>query len=116
MPLSVHLINYERMVSESNCLRIGLLLIPFSSHAIFTGTTSFSTLIGKKQHKLELGGGVSLVALTDVAASGVIVAGIVGYRYQPLNGGFLFRVTFTPFIASNGYGLPWGGISFGWNF
>jgi hypothetical protein len=37
----------------------------------------------------------------------------IGYRYSPLNGGFLFRITYTPiFFTSNT--RTWGGISFGY--
>lgn len=42
----------------------------------------------------------------------------VGYRYQPAEGGFLFRIGFTPFVGYND-GLragPFGGVSFGYAF
>jgi len=40
----------------------------------------------------------------------------VGYRYQPIENGFLFRIGFTPFIGYDGRFLPFGGISFGYAF
>jgi hypothetical protein len=51
----------------------------------------------------------------------------IGYRYQPLSGGFNFGLTFTPLVSVNDfppsvnflqrlYIQPWGGISLGWGF
>lgn len=39
----------------------------------------------------------------------------IGYRYQPLKGGFLFRIGFTP-VYSNNKIYPFGGLSFGYSF
>ena len=39
----------------------------------------------------------------------------IGYRYQPSNGGFLFRIGFTPFFAEDGFAAS-GGISLGFSF
>ncbi len=41
----------------------------------------------------------------------------IGYRYQPVKSGFMFRVGFTPFIANDlGSITPYGGISLGHSF
>lgn len=41
----------------------------------------------------------------------------LGYRYQPLESGFMFRVFFSPFIASTiGAITPYGGLSIGHTF
>lgn len=39
----------------------------------------------------------------------------VGYRYQPEKSGFIFRLTFVPFVSQEGL-LPWIGISLGRTF
>jgi len=62
------------------------------------------------------------------SATGFIPVGtlIAGYRYQPRDGGFNFRVGASPLIGK-GLGLnsnnpsaigvlPWGYLSFGWTF
>jgi hypothetical protein len=65
-------------------------------------------------HKLELGLGVDIVNFiggdnnfegTGVFASlgksgfGVIGTATIGYRYQPITNGFIFRLGFTPFLV-----------------
>jgi hypothetical protein len=77
--------------------------------------------------KLELGVGIVFL---DVSASvssggvGTLISGsggfigetaTIGYRYQPYDGGFLFRIAFTPIFTKLGF-LPWGGVSFGLTF
>jgi len=49
---------------------------------------------------------------------GGFITGRVGYRYQKLDGDFLFRIAFTPFIEkSNTYYIyPSGGVTFGYSF
>lgn len=76
--------------------------------------------------KLELGAGILFVSLSASAsgnagsifsASGIGIAGTatIGYRYQPSDGGFIFRIGFTPIFGS-GIFLPYGGLSFGYGF
>lgn len=41
----------------------------------------------------------------------------IGYRYQPLESGFMFRVGFTPFFSSDFSSVsPYGGLSIGHTF
>jgi hypothetical protein len=41
----------------------------------------------------------------------------IGFRYHPIESGFMFRVCFTPFIANDLSQItPWGGISIGHSF
>jgi hypothetical protein len=44
--------------------------------------------------------------------SGVVGTATVGYRYQPVYGGSVFRIGLTPFFAGGEFQL-WGGISIG---
>lgn len=51
------------------------------------------------------------------SASGFTPVGtaVAGYRYVPHDGGFTFRIGFTPLISQEGV-FPWGGMSFGYLF
>ena len=40
----------------------------------------------------------------------------LGYRLQPINGGFVFRVAINPLISSGGLFPFYGGVSFGYKF
>lgn len=80
-------------------------------------------LIGKEKKFLELGGGAAFILLsekTDISAATyrlIIVPSLaVGYRRQPPEGGFLFRVVAGPLyyrIDGKGYIFPLVGLSFG---
>lgn len=45
----------------------------------------------------------------------IIGTGTVGYRYQPDNGGLVFRLDFTPWFGYK-YFEAWGGVSLGYAF
>ena len=121
-------VNYERRFNERWYGRVGL-GVAFTyteddSDAAFAIplTTSWVNRPESKHH-LELGGGLTLVAGDrqelfdygddDEEFSTLSITGIVGYRYQKPDGGFLFRAAFTP-VAGGGYILPWAGVSFGY--
>ncbi|MFQ5865286.1 MAG: hypothetical protein ACE5IW_08680 [bacterium] len=122
-------INYDRMFSESICGRIGIMYIPTGevdgeenvNVTIVPVTANY--LVGKGKHKLELGlGALFVFADRDfdeqggaVDEQGVAGTATFGYRFQPLNGGFVFRIGFTPIFTDNGF-APWGGLSFGYGF
>ncbi len=83
--------------------------------------------VSNATHALELGAGATFVkdngasgleldTKNDTSNSEIAASFVVGYRYQPIEHGFLFRVGFTPFVGSNGRFLPFGGISFGYAF
>lgn len=40
----------------------------------------------------------------------------LGYRYQPINNGFVFRFDWTPAINSTGFSPAWFGLSLGYGF
>lgn len=60
----------------------------------------------------------------DTSSNFVALTGTLGYRYQRVRGGPVFRLGFTPLLGfgdGDGAGpdeglLPWAGISFGWAF
>ena len=77
-------------------------------------------LIGKdNKNYFEIGAGV-----TPVFGTGDLISDfsdtfghvILGYRSQPLNGGFTFRAFISP-VFGNGFFIPYyGGVSFGYKF
>ena len=128
-------LNYDRLVTDYLSIRGGFSY--FSISAAGNGSSASVTfmtfpimanfLVGSPSHKLELGAG-PLFAYAGgstssggvggtVSGSGFGVAGtaVIGYRYVPYDGGFHFKVGFTPLFGAGGV-LPWGGISFGYTF
>ncbi len=63
--------------------------------------------------KFEIGGGLSVIHSGSEKFTGVLIHGVIGYRYQKKNG-LLFRAGFTPVIHSGGF-LPWIGVSIGYS-
>jgi hypothetical protein len=133
-------INYERFFEDSGfSVRGGFSYISLSASAgnAATGTSSakatFMTFpllgnyyVGGRDHKLQLGLGVTFMYAAESAGGGGVgvasVSGfvpaptaVVGYRYIPHDGGFAFFIGLTPFIVPGGDKsvLPWGGMSFG---
>ena len=122
-------INYDVRLTQNLSLRAG---ITSWQIGVLVGKFRFTAfpvmlnyLSGKRDSHLELGVGLmpahfsfegtGTYSLFNAASSGssnaIIGTATVGYRYQPLDGGFVFRIGLTPFIA-NGIRL-YGGISGG---
>ena len=138
-------INYERLVMNDLGIHVGFSYWSVSASAgTASSSGSFIAIpitasylgISSGAHTLELGGGITIwnVSVTGTsggfagAANGFIpiATAIVGYRYQPREGGFNFRVGASP-LFGKGLGLnandpsafgvlPWGYISLGWTF
>lgn len=78
-------------------------------------------LFGKDQKNyFELGAGATFVNVSGNAIDGDLSTTFghlsLGYRYQPKQGGFLFRAAVTP-IFGKGFFVPYyAGISFGYKF
>lgn len=87
----------------------------FSSSYLFFGPEKF----------LELGLGVTIQPPTSQGLApyisdnteALLPTMTIGYRYQPIESGFMFRLCFTPFIANDLSEItPYGGISLGHSF
>lgn len=78
-------------------------------------------LFGKDQKNyFEIGAGTTFVSVTGNAIDGNLSTTFghlsLGYRYQPAQGGFLFRAAVTP-VFGKGFFVPYYlGISFGYKF
>ena len=136
-------LNYEYFIKDDLPIRIGFEYFSWENDRktavtkeIMTGfPIILSKLIGEGKHKLELGGGALLatwkeegstiifspdgVGISPIKDSGTRfdLLGVVGYRFQAPEKGFLFRLSYTPLIATTGEnGLLWFGLSLGVTF
>jgi hypothetical protein len=131
----VYSINYERLFGDSNfSVRLGFSYISIgasggsasSSVSMITIPVMGNYYVGGRNHKLQLGAGVTFLDFSASAGSNSTFVGTVsgfapaptlaiGYRYIPARGGFTFFVGFTPFIipGNDKVLFPWGGMSFG---
>jgi hypothetical protein len=103
-----------------------------SSASLFTIPITLSYLgIGSKRNMLELGLGATILhagagattidasssSSSNAAATVVLPVAIVGYRYQPPHGGFLFRGGLSPIFAGSSLPvLPWPYVALGGTF
>jgi len=122
--------NYDRILFSTTphnvALSAGLgfwININFSSTKDESGVTipvNVSYLFGGN-HKLELGIGYTLapnlsINIDDewIHSDGLITA-VIGYRYQPVDGGFLFKTGFVPILGDEGI-IRYFGFSLGYVF
>ena len=117
-------LNYERMLTDNILIRMG--------YGSGTGKTedgastdsklSFmplgaAYLMGSGNHKLEVGGGMTMLQGTlemddeNIEANAIFFGG--GYRYQIGTGGFLLSLK-GYYLSIGGFSGPWAGISVGW--
>ncbi|HVU04780.1 MAG TPA: hypothetical protein VHE30_23670 [Polyangiaceae bacterium] len=128
-------INYERNIVDDLSARIGFGYVSLSASASGGGQTasasaSYLTVpvtvsylgIGSKKHIFELGGGATiahvgagastLVDSASASATVVIPTLLAGYRIQPPDGGFFFKIGASPMIVQ-GTLVPWGYLALG---
>jgi len=130
-PCLLYSINYDRMVTEDLSARIGFSYLSYgvsASAGDASASAEFSYFaipitasylgIGSASNMLELGGGPVIVhfsgsgileadeAGTEVDASYTMLGltGMVGYRHQPDDGGFVFRIGASPMKV---FGVPY---------
>jgi hypothetical protein len=143
-PGLLYSINYDRSFGDF-AARVGFGYLSISATAQSadgtTGSTASATFftvpitvsylgIGSKKHMLELGAGATILhvgaggstfdASSSQTANGglttVLPVAVVGYRFQPPHGGFLFRGGISPIIAGSTAVLPWPYIALGGTF
>lgn len=131
-------VNYERALLDNVTARVGFSYFSIGASgadangqqssakiSLITAPVMANYLVGGKNHNLELGAGALVVYASgessgggaSASAEGVGIAGTatVGYRYQPIDGGFMFKAGFTPLITKSGFN-GWGGLSLGGAF
>jgi len=147
-PGLLYSINYERIVENDFGLRAGISYTSFSASASSGGSTASASAaiitvpviasylgVSSGSHSLEMGAGGTIVFATGsasgtgIAASGSGMTGlgtvILGYRRQPVNGGFQFRIGLEALVGKglslsnpdpNSFGvLPWMYMSLGFS-
>jgi hypothetical protein len=116
-PGLLYSINYERVITPNFTTRIGASFVPISFDSrredmFYLFPIMANYLSGEGNSKLELGVGVDVIV--DNTTPGVLLVGSLGYRYQPTNGGFHFRIVASPILAPiTGFILPSIGCSVG---
>jgi len=129
----VYSLNYDRLVSVRHIWkvggRVGVGLLNFSLYdsRVTAEIYALKAIKGHAGRFFELGlGGLyrapRLISetphTTDISTIGLVPR--VGFRYQPLNGGTVFRIGFTPIITlskdASHLITPWAGFSIGRSF
>ena len=106
--LSILSINYEQEFAKNFSFRVGLGLgSPVTLAGLVNG------FVGDYDHRFEYGVGFALAASYSFQ---IFPTARLGYRYQPINGGFNFGIAFTPVFFYEVPVFPFGGISLGWGF
>jgi hypothetical protein len=110
---------YERMLFATTphnvSLRAGFGIWGWEGKTGIVVPVEASYLLGIN-HKLELGIGYAIVTGSsghNLSNGGF--TGLIGYRYQPIDGGFVFRIGFTPHFGTKEM-EPWVGMSLGYAF
>jgi hypothetical protein len=132
-PGVVYSLNYDREIFDDVSARIGISYLSVSASDGLGESAASSYLsipitasylgIGSKSNMLEVGGGVAIIsykgeAVVDTEGAeedGTLLAmtALVGYRHQPADGGFVFRVGLSPMMVFSSGFLPWGYLSLG---
>ncbi|MCX7797287.1 MAG: hypothetical protein N2249_01525 [Melioribacter sp.] len=97
--------NYDYRFAPNWTVRVGLSYLIFGLGL----PLSINYITGEKNaHHLELGAGLTYAKVTSLFGDGTKSSFVpslsVGYRYQPVDGGFILRILFTPlfFIEKEG--------------
>ena len=135
-PGLLYSLNYEHHLAIPVALRAGASFWQLSEQGTQRAMSaalmplSASYLVGWGNHHLEVGLGLTwglmrsdLNQRADLPVEQLWLLSAlaqVGYRYQPVSGGLVFRATFTPMVSGDRFaplGSPymlWGGLSVGW--
>ncbi len=117
-------INFDMRLNKKEAglgARVGMGGIIIDGEGALFFPVGLNYLFGKDQKNyFELGAGATLVSVTGDVIDGDLTTTFghisFGYRYQPKQGGFLFRAAVTP-IFGKGFFIPYyAGISFGYKF
>lgn len=126
----LYTLNYDHKFFDHVSARIGGTFISLSGSAnsvddrvsVVLVPIMINYLVGNGNSRLELGAGAILGRINANVDNETVngignggFTGTIGYRLQPRNGGFLFRIGFTPIISA-GLFQPWGGLSLGATF
>lgn len=128
----VYSVNYDRLITPNVSARVGVSAATAEDGegdraTIITAPVTASYLWGRGNSKFETGIGVLVASASledlgddldigdDVGDTSVLGTATLGYRYQPADGGFVFRAGLTPIFTTDSF-VPWFGVSFGYAF
>ncbi|MFC1850953.1 hypothetical protein ACFL27_12225 [candidate division CSSED10-310 bacterium] len=105
-------LNVDHRINKSRALSLGISgaedgILPSVMYYHFQG----------EKYRLETGIGFSVILTQSEGCVGVLLNGVIGYRYQNKDG-LIFRIGFTPLvvITSKILPLPFAGVSIGYSF
>ena len=116
-PGGFYSINYERIfVNRDKYKFSGQLGFSFVQGA--TIPLMLNNIISFNTHHIEMGVGHAFVLLGEPLGHELELVAKVGYRFQKPAGRFLFKASFTPMLQYRIQKrlLPWGALTFGYNF
>jgi hypothetical protein len=106
-------VNYERFLTQNVGLRFGVGTL-FDIAAI-----SFPVMVNYctgKEYRFDIGVGLLHLPDFDGKWEGTAPCMNIGYRYQAIGGGPVFRIGFTPLLNEDLEIFLWGGCSLGYAF
>jgi hypothetical protein len=121
-------LNIERLIDQKVAIRAGTFCIPGTElRCPGLVPVTLSWLVGDTPSKLELGAGVVLLASRGGFGDGnrpdqlgtFARTAIIGWRWLPRDGGWMWRVAWTPIINAAVLSedlVPWFGIAGGYAF
>ena len=87
--------------------------------SVYTFPVVVNYLIGKEGKFLEIGAGFTYVTgspdFSDIQDEAAVTFTLM-YRSQPLDGGFMWKIGFSPILGSESYPIYFPGVSFGYSW
>jgi hypothetical protein len=119
-------VNYDRRFSnryDGFGFSVGAGYFQINNINLFSIPASINYLVGKSGKYLELGAGATYFNArisdnNDASAGGHTFVGTmtIGFRSQPINGGFMFRIGINPLLFEDTFIPYWPYLSLGINF
>lgn len=107
--------------------RAGLSYIAVDGNGVFTAPFMLNYLLGKEGKYFEMGLGATYISFSSAESaednevlfvddSTVFGTMVFGYRKQPVDGGFMFRIGISPFFGEGNFIPYYGYLSLGYTF
>lgn len=103
--------------------RAGISLITIEGNSVFTLPVMLNYLLGKDSKYFEMGIGATYIGFNSndesvLFADDSTIFGtmVFGYRYQPTDGGFMFRTGLSPIYTQGNFTPYFPYLSFGYTF
>jgi hypothetical protein len=89
------------------------IIIPFAIHAQYGNKNNIELGLGQVITNIVE---TNPISFTPERTTAIHANFTIGYRYQKPEGGFIFRINYSPIIESYQAYKHWGGLSFGYAF